>query len=221
MKLVANEGGRILDRISIDELRPPGGVFVPDLFRAIVERYQFAVLPNGNIGEALKDGAKFEHGKAIIGGKTLVVKELAMYSDGLISDAFDTDSAELILDDFIAWATAEFKLKERQSPSSRTYTSAVVIKFEKDLEPALGKMAKVRTLLSDALKSNHGWDYTYSTSRLMFSVDPQSMPPYRNTNFILEKRAQVPFSENRYFSAAPFRTEEHLRLLETIEKELL
>jgi hypothetical protein len=55
---------------------------VPDLMRAMVERYQFNVLPQ-NLGEAIRQGVKFEHGKWTHEGQPFVVKELAMYADGV------------------------------------------------------------------------------------------------------------------------------------------
>jgi hypothetical protein len=220
MKFVASDAGRILDRVAIEEIRPPGGVFVPDFIRALVERYQFAVLP-ANMADAIRDGTKFEHGKLPHEGQSVVVKELAIYADGVISEAFDTDLADLILDDFFAWATETFKLRERQQPALRTYTSAVVIEFEKEIEPALGKMAEVCGLLSDALKSSYGWEYTYNASRLTFSVDPLAIPPYRGTTFMLERRVQTPYSENRFYSAASLRTQDHLKLLQAIETNFL
>jgi hypothetical protein len=220
MKLVATEGGRILDHVPLEEMRPPGGIFVPDLIRAIVERYQF-VAPPPNLADAIKSGAKFEHGKFVHGDMTAVIKELAIYADGVIGGSFNTDLADLILDDFFAWATTTFKLRERPGPVHRTYTSGVFVEFEKEIEPAIGKMATVCEMLSGALKSSYGWDYKYNATRLAFAVDPMTTTQYRITNFILERKLQSPFSENRYYSVAPLRTSDHLKLLEMIERELL
>lgn len=220
MKIVTIEGGRVLDLVPTEELRPRHGVYLPDLIRSITERYAFSVVPT-NIAEGNKSGVKFEHGKITIDGNIAVIKELAVYSDGLIVDSFDTAVADFVLDDLLSWATATFNLQERKSPVHRTYTSAVVIDFEKLIEPALGNLAKVCGLLSESLHRSYGWNYEYNLNRLSFSVDPLAIPHLRATQFFIERRLQVPYSENRYYSLAPLQTEEHLRLLETIERELL
>jgi hypothetical protein len=217
MKLVALEGARILDLVPVEELRPTGGIYLPDFISAISQRYQFTSGPT-NLGEALKQGAKFEHGKFVISDGPVVVKELAIYTDGIICDAFDTRTADLILDDFLAWATETFKLRERISPPHRTYTSAVVVAFETAVEPALGKLAQVCELLSRSLKAAYGWDYHYNLLRFGFSVDPRTIPHLRNTAFTIERRVNAPYEENRYYSFAPLQTEEHLRVLEQIER---
>jgi hypothetical protein len=122
---------------------------------------------------------------------------------------------------FFAWATATFKLQERRGPIHRTYTSALVCEFDKEVESGLGKLSEVKRLLSVALAEAYGWKYESSLFRLAFNVDPTAIPHLRNTTFILERRVQYQYSENRYFSAAPLKTAQHISLLETIERELL
>ena len=220
MKVVTTEGGRILDLVPLEEFRPPQGVYLPDFVSAIAARYSFASVPS-NLTEAAKSGAKFETGKFMLDGSPVAIKELAVYSDGLICEAHDTRFADLVLDDFLKWATDTFKLQERLSPVRRTYTSALVCIFEKSVEFGLGKLSTVCDLLSKALSDAYGWKYQYNLNRLAFTVDPMAIPHLRSTNFIIERRLQVPYSENRYFSIAPLKTEEHVKLLETIERELL
>jgi hypothetical protein len=220
MKIIATEGGRVLDLVPLEEIRPLAGIYVPDLIKAITERYGFAAGPT-NLAEAVKSGAKFEHGKFITDGGSVVIKELAIYSDGLISDAFDTRTADRVLDDFLDWATEQFKLRERESPRRRTYTSALICEFERPVESALGNLSKLCGLLSKSLNAAYGWNHEYNLNRLGFSVDPMTAPHLRNTQFVIERRVQSPYSENRYYSGAPLQTEVHIQLLETIERELV
>lgn len=220
MKLVALEGGRLLDLVAIEEFRPAAGLYWPDLIQAMIDRYKFGIGPK-ELTEAIKSGVKFEHGKLVSDDDTKLIKEFSIYTDGLIVETSDTDTADLVLDDFFAWATNTFKLRERQNQVQRTYTSAVIIEFAKEIEPALGKLEKVVGMLSAALKDSYGWDYKYNVSRLAYSVDPEEIPHLRNTQFVLERRINVNYSENRYYSIAPIRTRDHLKLLTAIETELL
>jgi len=219
MKVVTTEGGRILELVPLEELRPPGGLYLPDLIGAIVQRYAFTAAPD--LAEATKTGVKFEGGKFIHNGETVAIKELAVYSDGIICDAPNTDLAEVVLEDFRKWATAVFKLQEPISLVRRTYTSALVCDFDKLVESGLGKLSRTTELLFRALNDAYGWDYKFNLNRLAFNVDPKDIPHLRSTNFILERRVQVSYEQNRYFSIAPLTTEAHIKLLETIEQELL
>jgi hypothetical protein len=97
----------------------------------------------------------------------------------------------------------------------------VIVEFEKEVEPALGKLARLTTVLSNSLKSAYGWNYQYNLQRLTFAVDPAAIPHLRSTQFFIERRMGTPYAANRYYSVAPFHTEEHLRLLTAIESELL
>jgi hypothetical protein len=112
-------------------------------------------------------------------------------------------------------------LRERVTPVRRTYTNVAIVEFERNVEYGLGKLAAIGNLLAESLHSAYGWDYEYNVHRIAFSVDPLGIPQFRNTQFFIERRLKSPYSENRYYSGAPMQTEEHLRLLETIERELL
>jgi hypothetical protein len=220
MKIVTIDGGRVLDLVPLEELRPSAGVYLPDFISAVATRYSFANVPT-DLGEAIKSGAKFDTGKFMFNGNPISIKELGIYSDGLICEAHGTHFADLILDDLLQWATDKFKLKERLAPIHRTYTSGLVCIFDKSVESGLGKLTTICDLLSKACNDLYGWKYKYNLNRLAFNVDPTEIPHLRSTNFILERRLQVPYSENRYFSIAPLKTEAHIELLETIERELL
>jgi hypothetical protein len=39
--------------------------------------------------------------------------------------------------------------------------------------------------------------------------------------FSIERRAEVPFRDNKYFSSAPLPTQDHVAILQEIEKALL
>lgn len=205
MKIITTEGGRILDLVPTEEFRPQQGLYLPDFIHAIAARYSFVLAPT-DLVEAAKSGAKFKSGKFNLGGKSVSVKELALYNDGVICEATNTHTADLILDDFITWSTEAFKLQERKSPVRRTYTSALVCSFEKTVKSGLGKLSQVCDLLSKSLKNAYGWEYHYNLNRLAFNVDPGSIPHLRGTNFVIERRVQVPYSDNRYYSVAPLTT---------------
>ncbi len=221
MKVITYEGGRVLDLVPLEEYRPAGGLYLPDFINSIRQRYSFVSATD--LAEAMKSGAKFEMGKQVIGGETVAIKELSVYSDGLICEAPTTNLADQILDEFVEWATVSFGLSERTTPQRRTYTNAIVCVFDKSLETGLGALGRTCGLLSQAMKDAYGWEHEFNLFRLGFNVDPKTAPNLRATNFVLERRILTPntYSENRYYSIAPLPTVAHERLLETIERDLL
>jgi hypothetical protein len=220
MNVISIEQGRVLDLVPLEEIRPNFGIYLPEFVTSITERYGFVSGPK-DLSEAVTAGAKFQHGHFIIDGTQVVIKELGIYSDGIIVDTFSTHISDLVLDDLLIWAKDKFGLRERATPARRTYTNVAVVEFERNVEGGLGKLAAIGNLLAEYLRSAYGWDYEYNVHRIAFSVDPLGIPQFRNTQFFIERRLQDPYSGNRYFSGAPMQTEEHLRLLETIERELL
>src|ERR1700674_1160756 len=98
MQIISMEGGRILDLVPLEELRPPQGIVLTDFFPALLRRYEFASKPVDLI-EAGKTGAKFELGKYESKDGPVVIKELSIYNDGIICETYDTRTAELVLND--------------------------------------------------------------------------------------------------------------------------
>jgi hypothetical protein len=54
---------------------------------------------------------------------------------------------------------------------------------------------------------------------IFFGYDTTHTKPYAPI-FTIERRADVPFVENKYFSTAPLPTDEHLKVLEDFEAAL-
>jgi hypothetical protein len=50
-----------------------------------------------------------------------------------------------------------------------------------------------------------------------YTVDPTSVPPLGSKVFRLERRANEPYSSNRWFSLANAKTEDHVKILGLIE----
>jgi hypothetical protein len=180
----------------------------------------FVVVPK-DFAEANQSGAKFQHGRFMVNGTPAVIKEIGIYADGLIVETFHTDVSESVLNDFSTWASETFGIRERQSPMSRTFVSSIVFEFDEDIEKAFGKLSKLAQLMASCLESAYAWKYEYNLQRLSISVDPLQIPHLRNTQFFIERRLQVPYSTNRYWSGAPLTTGQHTKFLEALETELL
>jgi hypothetical protein len=217
--LIATDTGRVLQLIVMEEIRPPSGVYMPDLFERVAERYAFVARPQ-NLAEAIANGAKFQHGRLATPNRSMVVSEIGIFNDGLIVDATNTDDAEYIMEDLVTWASATFALRQPITIIPRRFTSVITIEFETPIERALKGLSTISEYMSEAFKHTYNEDIAANLLRLSLNADPLTIPPFRNTQFFIERRIQRPYIENRYQSGAPLRTEEHIALLENIERAL-
>jgi hypothetical protein len=219
MKLISTEFGQSFQPYILEELRPlSGGLYLPSLIAAAAERYKFAGTPT--ISDALQQGAKFSEGLLLIGDQTIVIRQLGIYNDGVIVVAFNTDESDLILEDLVSWATQIFKLREPITRMRRVYVSSVVVEFDIPIERPFRALSKFVKTYEAALKSAYDWVLPVEPTRIAFGADPTKMPQHRSADFLIERRAGRPFSEDRYFSTVPLQTSAHLDLLVCLENSI-
>src|SRR5260221_7879777 len=116
--------------------------------------------------------------------------------------------------------TSTFALKPSITIIPPRFTSVLTVEFEMAIEPALKGLSKIASYVSDAYKEAYNEDIEVKLLRLGLNADPMTVPPFRNTQFFIERRLQRPYTENRYQSGAPLRTEDHVALFENIERAL-
>lgn len=220
MNLIATDTGRVLQLIVMEEVLPLSGLYMPAMYQQLAERYAFVGRPQ-DYGDAIAKGAKFQHGRLITPNKTIVIKEISVFNDGLIIDTYNTDEAEYITEDVLEWARTAFAFRERRTLIPRLFTSVITVEFDDAIEPALKGLTTIAKRMSDAYNRAYSHEIDMHLLRLSFQADPLLLPPFRNTQFFIERRIQRPYSENRYQCGAPLRTEDHIELLKTIEATVL
>jgi hypothetical protein len=135
--------------------------------------------------------------------------------------ALTTDDGDQIANAIVEVLEQEFGFKDLKK-ASRIYASNLVFQFERGLEHYLEILTKIQKAIAPAMRASVGVELDPMFERLTFAFDPLALPSSKvqAAGFIIERRAGVPYSENRYFSGAPIRTQDHIRLLEQIEKLL-
>lgn len=217
MKLVSIEIGRAIQLFAADEVGPIAGLYLPELFQFVSGRYGF--IKHSDVTEASKTGAKFEQGQLKAGEKNINIKELSIHNDGIIVDTFNTDDSSTVVDDLFNSGKQTFRFRDPETKLPRRYVSHVVVDFNRPIDNALKGFEAIRRNLSSAYKNAYGADVIYDMSRIALAVDPQNVPQQTATEFIIERRVNVPHSKNRFYCVAPLPTQTHLALLETIERE--
>jgi hypothetical protein len=206
---------RTLAYIELADLNPKGKVFLPDLIKEIAERYKFQRLPK--FEEREKDGLVFEEGK--IGNK--VIKKLTIFDLLIVLEtASNTSDSKQLIEELLVWGAAKFDLNYHpNSITSFGYVSAVTFHSAVrilDVSPALRKIAKAT---GDAVSEMRKENLPYETTNITIGYDPQAR---KNpiASFIITRRSETKFSENKYYSEAPLPTDLHVQLLEQYERDL-
>ena len=103
---------------------------------------------------------------------------------------------------------------------SKLYSSTVVVDFEKSPANLVRQFKLLADLISDrtitiAREKNH-MDF----ARLDFEIDKRNLGggQVAVSKFILERRPNIAFEQERYFSSAPMTTSDHIKTLEDIER---
>jgi hypothetical protein len=218
MKIIAFELGQVLYLISTDEVRPLSGVYPPDLVRQIVERYLFMVFPTDLI-EASKSGFKFAMGTFTNGDKTIPIQKFEAYSDGIVVATCHTDDSIALLNDVVPWLISEFGYRTPMTVKLR-YTSNVIVDFEKSLERLITPFSLMSKEYARYLKEYAAIDAEIDVVRIGLGADPVGFPPFVNTNFLLDRRVDTPYTQNRYFCSAPLPTQAHVDFLQSMESQL-
>jgi hypothetical protein len=220
VNLISTEHGQSLQLFVAEEVRPPSGLYLPDLIRKISERYAFAIAPT-NYETVMKEGAKYKEGRFVVEGRTIAIKEMGFFVDGILAVTWNTDDADVVLNDLILWAAQDFGFREPRTKLPRRFVSSVVVEFDVELSRAVTAFDELQEGFASAIKENYDMDPEINASKIALSADPTKLRPQATFEFTIERRAGRPYSENRYFSSATLPTASHLDLLGAFERRLL
>lgn len=220
MKLVGTERGQVALLFPWVDIRPPQGMTITQTVMLLTERYRFQFPPSLDRpwteieGQTLRffEGF-FETDQAII-----PITSLFVYSDGLAVECSDTQHAEAVVADLVAWARESHGFRPFMRPPLKIYASAVVVQFERSLEKLFGKWAKIRDSFSKPIQEVYGIPHDVSLNRLSVKCDPLSLL-HANliSEYVLERRVGERFSEEIYYCAGPLPTARLVDLLGALE----
>lgn len=222
MKLLSIKQARSIWLIYLIELNPRGlNLFT--LIRPMIEKYKFQIYPTKpeefGLGKQIRE-IKFSGGSFQKDLKHDIAFDLTIYNDGLIVDTrSSTDDSDMILNEFLTWISTEIDLVPYQKVlRSKLYLSELYVQTKKSLNSLNPKLTAFAKRLTSLIVGHEHHSIAFETSGLSFWTDPAvGNPP---GSFRFERVIDVPFSTNRYYSAAPLQTDPHLKMIEELEKIL-
>lgn len=191
-------------------------VFTPDLVAAVRDRYSFWEAPT-KIAECDLDagGANFTTGRF----KDHNVDALRILRTGILAQGIlSTETLDAFLDDLIQFASDRFGLTHTETePVGRAYLNAVSVEMTNGFEARFDSLKEAQNTLERGLRALGFSTGGYQFHGLTLQTDPQQTSPIQPSKFLIERRANTPYSSHTFYSEAPLATADHIRLLEQLD----
>jgi hypothetical protein len=215
MELSAVILARALYFLEVLDLNPRGAANFFATCGELTKRFGFAKFPQKLEDFDASKGITFEHG--YLDGAT--VERFVVYQNGLQVDTrADTDVSDKILLGILDIASSELGYTYRpEMITHKAYVSQFTFHSDAALLSFSPFVNRVSEDVSKIVSVNMKSSATFRPSAIQISVDPHNQK-YPIAPFSIERRAQTPFSENKYFSSAPLPTKIHISLVTEYEE---
>jgi hypothetical protein len=218
MKLLSVGGAKSIWLFDVNELNPSGKQIFPDALTWLGEKYSFATFPKSVADtNSEKPGLHFNQGRFQADSGGSFTANFSIHEDGVVAETWSsTEIGDEFITDILRSASAKYGLDFRfESILRKVYVSEVTVQFDRDLS-VFGKQLNAFCERLDVLMA-HNHLPKYELTGMIFSPDT-SGTSYKPPGFMLERKTNVPFSRNRYWSKSPFTTRDHLSALEAYEE---
>lgn len=217
MELLSISIARSIWILSFTDLNPRGR-HLSSLYPALIERYKFGTYPKTLDEFDPQEGLKLQAGLFQTSLNEPIAVDLTTYNDGFVADSrSSTSDSDLFLEDIFMWLHQEFNFSYyKEILRRKIYASELYVRMERNLKIANPELEKFARSLS--LNTPGDESISFEIGGVSFWADPAKAMGV--STFRLERAEGKPFKENRYYSSAPVQTENHLELLEELEKIL-
>jgi hypothetical protein len=197
------------------ELNPDGRVFMPEVVERLAKECRFIKYPQKPEDFSGDKGIIFEAGTF----KGQNIDKIIIFPGGIVLDTREgTDASERTLALLLEWGADEFGLAYRpEMLKRRVYVGSLVVTSEVPLLEVNPVLRHISTVVTQEMEACLGRPLPYEPTALAVGYDKLNTS-FTPTAFTLERREGLPFSDNKYYSNAPLKTQVHLQLLEAIEK---
>lgn len=229
MKIKNVKLARSIWLFDLQDLNPTGKDVAEELFEWIKSAYDFSVAPDlsallaaakSNQAQALSAGAVFERGHFQTRADVFIeISKLTVYNDGIVIDTpSSTTDGDRFAQDLLESATREFSLSyDEETVRRRMYLSELIVRSEASLDLVNPRLVAFAKRVSEAFSDTPQPEFHVGS--LQFWSEPNDVGKHKQ--FTLERQAGKTSAEGRYFSQAPFQTEQHFKLLQDLEQIMM
>ena len=223
MKVISELNGLVVILVPTEEVYPKEGVHWPDVMNAIALRYNFTSwtdLSGVPPEEIEKKEIQFRIGKFVPpSGHEAIIKHFVVNEGSLVASAFNTSVAEDFIIDVLRSLSESYDFRSDPLVGRPILVlSELLVEFDA-LDKALSRFEAISRMLEGEFFNHYGREneYRLDTIALDFQRLFAAQPISNLSRFMIERRINTSFDENKYYCRAPFRTREHIRLLEEME----
>jgi hypothetical protein len=221
MKIISYDSSRVTLLFPLEEIVPLAGINNQLLIEEIRSRYEFARSPDLGLprAELDKTGIKFENGIHKAKDEYAQIVDFSAYPDGIVINSKTTDGAESFLEDLICFLKTKHRFREFITEPKIRFISQIVVEFDSKLSKLMPKYQAISDLINTHISRIYGDITSSKIARLEIEFEGSNKgigsPIPR---FSLEQRVGTSFDVERYYCSAPIRTQDHVEVLEQIEK---
>jgi hypothetical protein len=181
--------------------------------RRFEELYGFAQVPRTLAELDFKAGVTFLRGYF----KGKIIDKLQIYENGMLCEARESNAlCDEFLGEIFDWLPKIIDRPVKQK-NTKAYISQMEVTTSVDMMTVFNKLSDVGRLIAVLLESYGQESDAYIASGFKMHYDTLGKPFPRGLEFVFERRANEPFDKNVYFTSAPLRTDDHLKVLAAIE----
>jgi len=221
MKIIGFDKCRVSMLVDLLEIGTRDGLYFPGAATLLQSKFNFISIPQPASQANPKEVLCFEHGFFNYEGRDINIRAFEIYPHGLVAQAADSNAAEIFLDEFSAFATAELGQVAEGLIGRKFFASSLMVQFDKEANGFLSANEKIIALFSNHLKATYGLEQKAELSRISMRPDPDKLNARVGsllTEFTLERRINAPYEDQKFYSTAPLRTDDHIAFLQKIEK---
>ena len=184
-----------------------------DLTKGIAGKYKFWESPQKVTDYNLETGIHFLNGYF----ENVLIDKFAIFSNGFLFEGkVATELLEAFADDVIAFITQETGIA-LQPDIRDTFHSSIEVSANLKMSSKFKQFSALGEAIAKTLKSYGHETPDYQISLIGLHCDVWGATGYRPTPFTFDRRAGSAHDKNLYFSSAPLKTADHLKILEMLE----
>ncbi len=225
MKVIGAVSGISVVRGAAEEIGPPEGIVPSDLVALITEAYQCEQVPVPMLPPSLSPLGSpivtFQNGKLAKIDAAIAIAQIQIRNDGIMVSAQSTNNSDEIVYDIVHLLNNSLRFRIEVDKIKIRHASSIVVEFGVNLDKFMIGIGRASDLINQAVGRENPNSRAMQIKRLNFGYEDVTselgLDLIDRLDFLLERRAQHPFAENRYFSSAPISTDAHINVLQQLE----
>ncbi len=215
MELVSITLARLVAMVQIQEWDPLGKASTLEALAKFKSRYSFTKTPTNLEELDLQKGIELVEGRL----GDIRIDKITLFQNGIVIDTrSSTENSEKVLDDILVLAEDAFGATIR--PARQGFASQLIFRSNMHLAALNPVLPKIADILTERASADLKHPFVFEPTGILLNVDT-SQTKTAPVMFSIERRTEIPFEENTYFSSAPLRTVEHIEVVKTFEASIL